>query len=32
MRKMKANSLAELVKIGVRLRLAPAPEVYESSV
>ena len=32
MRKMKANSLAELVKICVRLQLTPAPEVYESSV
>lgn len=32
MRKMKANSLAELVKICARLRLASAPEVYESSV
>jgi FixJ family two-component response regulator len=32
MRKMKADSLAELVKISVRLRLAPAPEVYESPV
>lgn len=32
MRKMKASSLAELVKMSVRLRLAPAPEFYESRV
>jgi FixJ family two-component response regulator len=31
MRKMKASSLADLVKISARLRLAPAPQVLQSS-